>query len=654
MNVETFLANFDRLAEAPNGIPQLRELILKLAVSGKLVPQDPEDEPASELLKKIQGEKQRLIAEGVLRESKPLPMVTRDEMAHLLPTNWAWVRLGDVTTYGIADKTAPGSAVEGTWILELEDIQKVSSVLLARLRYPARDFKSSKSVFHRGDVLYGKLRPYLDKVLVADEDGVCTTEIIPFHGYIDLESSYLRIALKSPDFVASANDSTHGMNLPRLGTEKARMSLIPIAPLAEQKRIVAKVDELMALCGDLEAKQQAKRTKQIALNRASLHALTQPSGTGIAEAWHRVRDHFDHIYATPETVAELRQHILQLAVMGRLVPQDPNDLPAPQPGKHFVYALSCDDGSIYIGQTRDVLERWKQHAAGQGADWTKKHPPVKLAHWEEYDSIEEAVKREKDLKTGFGRKWLKREIAAGRTRQAGEPASVLLKRIQAEKQRLIAEGVIRKPKPLPPIDPNENACALSTGWEWVHLWEIYDVRDGTHDTPKYVDSGIPLVTSKNIYGGKLDLSNVKYISEAAHEAISQRSGVEVDDILLAMIGSIGNPALVDVDTPFSIKNVALFKYYSKPLSCPRYLLFFLTHAANDMRERSAGGVQSFVSLTYLRAYSMPLPPLAEQKRIVAKVDDLMTLCDDLETKLQQTQTDADNLLSAIVHELVGT
>jgi type I restriction enzyme S subunit len=254
MDLKTFIDNFHLLAGTPNAIPKLHEMILQLAVRGKLVPQDSNDEPASVLLEKINAEKDRFIAEGKIKKSKPLPPIKSEEVPYGLPEGWQWVRLGDVTTYGITEKVEPGGVVEGTWTLELEDIEKTSSKLLVRVRYPERDFKSTKNLFSKGDVLYGKLRPYLDKVLVADEPGVCTTEIMPIRGYFGIDIYYLRYVLKSPDFISYANSSTHGMNLPRLGTDKARSALFQLPPFNEQKRIVSKVDELLALCDELETK----------------------------------------------------------------------------------------------------------------------------------------------------------------------------------------------------------------------------------------------------------------------------------------------------------------------------------------------------------------------------------------------------------------
>ena len=158
---------------------------------------------------------------------------------------------------------------------------------------------------------------------------------------------------------------------------------------------------------------------------------------------------------------------------------------------------------------------------------------------------------------------------------------------------------------------------------------VIDVRDGTHDTPKYVVDGIPLVTSKNLVDGRIDFETAKNISVEDANAINIRSRVDNGDILFAMIGTIGNPVLVKKDREFSIKNMALFKQIDASLLDMRYVLFFLQRAQADMKAIVNASVQSFVSLTVLRNYLFPLPPLAEQKRIIAKLEELLPLCEKL-------------------------
>jgi len=185
-----------------------------------------------------------------------------------------------------------------------------------------------------------------------------------------------------------------------------------------------------------------------------------------------------------------------------------------------------------------------------------------------------------------------------------------------------------------PVGEKDQLFPIPSSWSWVRLEDVFDVRDGTHDSPKYHDNGYPLITSKNLYYGTLDFLNVKYISEADHKKISERSRVDRDDVLFAMIGSIGNPVIVDTDTEFSIKNVALFKYYDRKLSEPVFLLTYLKYATQNMRAVSAGGVQSFVSLGFLRQYPFPLPPLPEQKRIVKKVEEVTALINRLKKVME--------------------
>ena len=205
----------------------------------------------------------------------------------------------------------------------------------------------------------------------------------------------------------------------------------------------------------------------------------------------------------------------------------------------------------------------------------------------------------------------------------------LFRQIQSEKQALIQSGKIKKEKPLPEITEDEIPFDIPESWKWVRISDVIDVRDGTHDTPKYVLDGVPLVTSKNLVNGTIDFDTTKLISYEDAELINLRSSVDDGDILFAMIGTIGNPVLVKKDREFCIKNMALFKNIDHDLFDMNYLLLFLQFEQSSMKKKASGGVQSFVSLKFLRQYLLPLPPLAEQKRIVARLEELLPLCEKL-------------------------
>ena len=205
----------------------------------------------------------------------------------------------------------------------------------------------------------------------------------------------------------------------------------------------------------------------------------------------------------------------------------------------------------------------------------------------------------------------------------------LYQQIQAEKQRLIQEKKIKKEKPLAEISEDEIPFDIPESWKWVRLSDIIDVRDGTHDSPKYVPMGIPLVTSKNLSNGTIDYGNVKYITQEDADKINARSMVDDDDILFAMIGSIGNPVLVKKDREFCIKNMALFKKHANTDISMRYMYWFFFFIQYKLKKEASGGVQSFISLSRFREYLVPLPPFAEQKRIVAKIEEMLPLCERL-------------------------
>ena len=244
---------------------QIKKSILQYAIQGKLVPQDPNDEPASVLLEKIKAEKQKLIKAGKIKKDKQESYIYKRDNRHYekmgdkevditdkipfeIPNSWVWVRLGNVVNYGETPTVSyPQCQDKNMWILDLEDIEKDTSKLLSRYRIKDKKFNSTKKTFCKGNVLYCKLRPYLNKVMVADEDGICTSEIIPLQIYYGIVPEYLKECLKSPYFYQYVNSLTYGIKMPRLGTTNGKRSLIPLPPIQEQQRIVEKIEQLFKI-----------------------------------------------------------------------------------------------------------------------------------------------------------------------------------------------------------------------------------------------------------------------------------------------------------------------------------------------------------------------------------------------------------------------
>lgn len=246
----------DEISTQQELLKKLRQSILQEAIEGKLTAQwrqeNPDVEPALKLLDNIRIENDRLIKEKKIKPSKPLPPINENEIPFDIPQSWEWYRLGDLCNYGSSPKIEPKDIKKDTWILDLEDIEKESSKLLCKVRGNERNSSSTKSVFDKLDVLYSKLRPYLDKVIVADENGVCTTEILPLKFYRFIDSYYAMYALKRRDFLKYVNSLTKGMKMPRLGTDDGKNALFPLPPLEEQLEIVATIEKLFAICDELE------------------------------------------------------------------------------------------------------------------------------------------------------------------------------------------------------------------------------------------------------------------------------------------------------------------------------------------------------------------------------------------------------------------
>ncbi len=248
---------------------RLRQQTLQEAIEGKLTAEWRKNNPklisgdnhASKLLEKIKAEKERLVKEKKIKKQKSLAPITDAEKPFDLLEEWTWCRVGGISSYGQSLKIAPQNIKDNVWVLELEDIEKTSSRLLQKIKFKERKSKSTKSIFRKGDVLYGKLRPYLDKVIVANEDGVCTTEIMPISLVGALNPWFIRYSLKRGDFLIYVNSQVSGMRMPRLKTESGRNALIPLPPLPEQQAIVERVDKLMTMIDKLE-KQVTERKEQ--------------------------------------------------------------------------------------------------------------------------------------------------------------------------------------------------------------------------------------------------------------------------------------------------------------------------------------------------------------------------------------------------------
>ena len=234
--------------------------ILDLAICGKLVPQDPNDEPASVLLERIRAEKEELIKQGKIKRDKKESVIFKGEdnsyyiqtgslieelgdwSLNCLPDSWGICCLGEVCDYGSCVNVGTDCIEDNAWILDLEDIEKDTGRVIKKVKKSERSAMSTKHSFKKGQVLYSKLRPYLNKVVLADEDGYCTSEILPLDFNSLVLPAYARYYLMTPAFLAYANRCSYGVKMPRLSTSDGKKAVMTIPPLAEQKRIVAAIE----------------------------------------------------------------------------------------------------------------------------------------------------------------------------------------------------------------------------------------------------------------------------------------------------------------------------------------------------------------------------------------------------------------------------
>ena len=243
--------------------------ILDLAIRGKLVPQDPNDEPASVLLDRIQSEKEELIKAGKIKRDKKESVIFKGEDNSYyqqigtlienindwnlddIPINWELCCLGEICDYGNCVNVDTKDIDEEAWVLDLEDIEKDSGKVIHKIRKYERDSSSTKHLFKKGQVLYSKLRPYLNKVVLADEEGFCTSEILPLNFSNVVEPQYALYYLMSPTFLKYANRCSYGVKMPRLGTADGRKAVFPLPPFEEQRRISQHISKIFIEIDDI-------------------------------------------------------------------------------------------------------------------------------------------------------------------------------------------------------------------------------------------------------------------------------------------------------------------------------------------------------------------------------------------------------------------
>lgn len=257
--VEALMKEIDELEQTEKELEAIKAAfpgdmkasLLQAAMEGKLTEQKAEDGDARGLLLAIREEKEKLVKEKKGKREKPLAPITDEEIPFDIPENWVWCRLGEISTYASPkSKINAKEADKDTWMLDLEDIEK-GGKLLAKLKVSDKKAIGDKTIFHDGDILYSKLRPYLLKILVASDDGICTPELIPFSMYGNIDTRYIVDLLKSPYVDNAINGATYGLKMPRVGTNTMINLPIPLPPLPEQQRIVEKLDQLLPLCDSL-------------------------------------------------------------------------------------------------------------------------------------------------------------------------------------------------------------------------------------------------------------------------------------------------------------------------------------------------------------------------------------------------------------------
>lgn len=418
------------------------------------------------------------------------------------------MRLGDISSYvQTKKKISPNDIQNDMSSLDLEDIEKDTGAILNKVCASDRKISGDKVIFEKGNILYSKLRPYLLKILVAPDDGICTPELVPFDTYGEIYNRYIMWVLKAPHVNFAVNAVSYGVKMPRVGTETMVNLLIPLPPLEEQHRIVAKIEEILPYI-----------------------------------------DQYDKAYTKMETFSkkfpeDMKKSILQMPMQGKLVEQRP------------------EEGT----------------------------------------------------------------------------ADELYEQIVAEKAQLIKDGKIKKEKPLSEITEDEIPYKIPSSWKWVRFGEFGSYKKGPFGSaltkaifvPKG-DNTVKVYEQKNAIQKDASLGNY-YITRDYFE--SKMKGFELfpGDMIVSCAGTIGEIYIMPEGIEQGIINQALMRMKLMPSVYVEYFLIYFNVILKQTARKSSKGsaIKNIPPFVELKSYLVPLPPLEEQKRIVAKIEELLPYCDQL-------------------------
>jgi type I restriction enzyme S subunit len=560
MNAERLLEHYEKIAEAPDAIPKLRRFILDLAVRGKLVPQDPKDEPAEELFKRIEAEKALVERPKRGRAEFSGPIDSTDEPFEV-PKSWKWVRLGVIAEL-VRGVSFPAQAKSTTRseddipCLRSGNIQ--SEVEWSDLIFvPRTTLKSDRQFVREGDIIISIANSYelVGKCAIVRtlKDEATFGAFLAAIRLYKVSQEYMQYCLSSNySAMRFRKGSSQTTNIANITFSTIRNHSTPLPPLAEQQRIVAKVDELMGICDRLEVARKEREEVRDGFTTSTLGRLSVADESTFRSDASFAIEHLRELTTRPDQIKQLRQAILNLAVRGKLVPQDPND----------------------------------------------------------------------------------------------EPASELLKRI--EKTRSEND---RKRRKIEQPNVSEYAEEIPKGWTLVRIGQVFSIRTGyAFKSTTYSAKGILVFRVTNFdRDGNYDLSDtVFYPEEKIDEKISSYI-LKPGEILMVMVGgTLGKTTIVTPNLPPALLNQNLWRLRSYGEHLDNAFEYLLIKVLNHNIQGQTQSTHGHYAMSDYEKKMILLPPLAEQRRIVARVNELMALCDKLDLRIINTENVCQQLCAAVV------